>query len=73
MDRRVLRKYPAWTNPATPLLAAQTKPVPKTAAGTAYSHEYSGGSVGRRKRSSMRFVIKNPPNMSAGQSPLRQW
>jgi hypothetical protein len=60
----VLIKYPAWTIPPSPELAAQTKAPVKSAAGIAYRYEYSGGSVGRRNRSSIRFVMRKPPKMS---------
>lgn len=49
MQRTDEARYPAWTRPAAPVLAAARKPPPKTAAGTAYSQGYSGGSVGPRK------------------------
>ena len=61
-----------------PVLAAATNPPPNRTAGMAYSHGYSGGSVGPRhyeqlafckkqehprlNMSSMRFVTTNPPD-----------
>lgn len=46
MQRTLLIRYPACTNPAMPVLAAATNPPPNRRAGIAYSHGYSGGSVG---------------------------
>lgn len=48
MHRMVLTKYPACTRPDIPVLRAARKPPPNTRAGIAYSHGYSGGSVGPR-------------------------
>jgi len=61
----VLTKYPPATRPPRPVLAAQAKPPAKIVAGMAYNHPYSGGSVARLKRSSILFVMRNPPKMSA--------
>jgi hypothetical protein len=46
MHNTLLVKYPAWTRPAIPVLAAARKPPVNTTAGTPYNQEYSGGSVG---------------------------
>jgi hypothetical protein len=46
MHRTLLAKYPACTRPAIPVLAAAKNPPVNTMPGTAYSQEYSGGSVG---------------------------
>jgi len=46
MHKTLLVKYPAWTRPAIPVLAAARNPPVNTTAGAAYNHEYSGGSVG---------------------------
>lgn len=78
MQRTLLTRYPACTNPAMPVLAAATNPPPNRRAGIAYNHGYSGGSVGpinykqlvfcwkqkhqRLNMSSMRFVTTNPPD-----------
>ncbi len=67
MLNSVLTRYPAWTRPARPDDAAHVNPPAKRAVGIAYSQLYSGGSVGRRNRSSIRFVIKKPPKMSIRQ------
>jgi hypothetical protein len=46
MHRRLLVRYPAWTRPANPVLAAAMYPPPNNTAGIAYNQGYSGGSVG---------------------------
>jgi hypothetical protein len=48
MHRRLLARYPAWTRPAIPVLAAAIYPPPNKIAGMAYSHGYSSGSLGPR-------------------------